>query len=172
MSSLDNNTRVFPLARVAGMLRWTTYVVLLLPLLFGFGIFVSGPQQLIMIGLFIFIILIYGSVWFYWRPSRFEITNEHLTLIFPLRTIVVPRDTIISVRPLSRAEFKERYGRAYRVGAGGLWGGFGWLKTSKHGFVEFYISHMESWVLIERKGARDLLITPTQPNDFVAALTR
>jgi hypothetical protein len=59
-----------------------------------------------------------------------------------------------------------------RVGAGGIWGGFGWLWTKRQGLVQMYISRTEGFVWIERAGARPWLLTPEQPEEFVRALSR
>ena len=58
-----------------------------------------------------------------------------------------------------------------RVGAGGLWGGFGWLWTQRRGIVQMYISRTDGFVWIERVGDRPWLITPAQPSAFVRALS-
>jgi len=58
-----------------------------------------------------------------------------------------------------------------RVGAGGLWGAFGWLWTTKRGTVQMYISRTDNFVWIERRSERPWLITPERPEQFVAAMT-
>jgi hypothetical protein len=58
-----------------------------------------------------------------------------------------------------------------RVGAGGLWGGFGWLWTQRRGIVQMYISRTDGFVWIERIGDRPWLITPDEPEKFVRALS-
>jgi hypothetical protein len=60
--------------------------------------------------------------------------------------------------------------RRTRIGVGGLWGGFGWLWTTRRGLVEFYVSRADGMVLIERRGARPLLITPADPEKLLRAL--
>jgi len=116
-----------------------------------------------------FLVLIYASVWLWWRPSRFEISPEGLTVVFPLRRKRTPMNTIGAVERIDPDELKRRYGQLYRVGAGGLWGGFGWLWRPGV-WVEFYISRMDGWVLVERKGLTPLLITPERAEELVALL--
>jgi hypothetical protein len=57
-----------------------------------------------------------------------------------------------------------------RVGAGGLWGGFGWLWTQRRGIVQMYVSRTDDFVWIERPGERSWLITPERPKAFVRAM--
>jgi hypothetical protein len=59
---------------------------------------------------------------------------------------------------------------AFFVGAGGLWGGFGWLWTERRGIAQMYVSRTEGLVWIERRGGRPWLITPEEPEAFVRAL--
>jgi hypothetical protein len=56
-----------------------------------------------------------------------------------------------------------------RVGVGGLWGGFGWLYTSK-GLLGLYVSRTDRLVLVRLRTGRPLLVTPEGDERFVAAL--
>jgi hypothetical protein len=103
--------------------------------------------------------------------STFEVTPHSLAIRFPaLRLELAARD-IAAVRVLSGKAFREEFGMAIRIGVGGLWGGFGWLWTHQRGLVEFYVSRLDGFVLIERRGERPLLLTPQSPEDFVDALS-
>ena len=70
---------------------------------------------------------------------------------------------------LSREAFRREFGWGVRIGAGGLWGGFGWLYTSK-GLVGLYVSRTDRVVLVRRRAGRPLLVTPEDDERFVAAL--
>ncbi len=76
---------------------------------------------------------------------------------------------IAAVEIVPRAEFRHRYGWGYRVGAGGLWGGFGLLVTSRES-VAMYVSRTDRFVLVRLRAGRSLLLTPAEPERFVAAL--
>ncbi|MCU0242247.1 MAG: PH domain-containing protein, partial [Vicinamibacteria bacterium] len=58
-----------------------------------------------------------------------------------------------------------------RIGAGGLWGGFGLLKTSRVTF-SMWLSRTDRFVLVSLRDTRPLLITPENPERFIAALRR
>ena len=66
-------------------------------------------------------------------------------------------------------QFRRQYGFGMRVGAGGLWGGFGLLKTGRETF-SMWISRTDAFVLVRLRGARTLLITPDRPREFLEAL--
>jgi hypothetical protein len=129
----------------------------------------AGPATLVMQGTGGFVLAIYGSVWAWWRPTRFDVDRSGLTAVFPTRRRHTPRAEIVSAELLDMGGFRRQYPRAMRVGAGGLGGGFGWL-WSKNGWIEFYISRMDGLVLIQRRGRMPLLISPRDPEGFVAAL--
>jgi hypothetical protein len=61
-------------------------------------------------------------------------------------------------------------GFAARVGVGGLWGGFGWLWTSRRGLIDMYVSRGDGLLMVERLAGRPLLITPEHPDEFSRAL--
>ena len=58
-----------------------------------------------------------------------------------------------------------------RVGAGGLWGGFGWLWTQRYGMMRMYISRTDGFVWIQNVSDWPWLITPETPEAFVRALS-
>ena len=78
-------------------------------------------------------------------------------MIWPLRRRRIRRASITNVRHLDRKALRRETGRAMRVGAGGLWGAFGWLWTTRRGIVRMYVSK--------------IVITPEQPDVFVHALS-
>ncbi|TNE92462.1 MAG: hypothetical protein EP330_02055 [Deltaproteobacteria bacterium] len=108
-------------------------------------------------------------VWALLRPTAFELTEDELCIVFPTWTRRIPRSDIASVREVDGEAFKQTYRYGLRIGAGGLFGGFGWLYTAR-GLLEFWISRTEPFVVVEREQGRDLLITPANPASFVDAL--
>jgi hypothetical protein len=92
-------------------------------------------------------------------------------VIWPLKRRHLPRESIASARVIDRQELKREIGWGVRVGAGGIWGGFGLLWTKRRGVVQMYISRTDGCVWIERAGARPWLVMPEKPEDFVCALS-
>ena len=70
---------------------------------------------------------------------------------------------------MTKQELHQELGKTMRIGVGGLWGGFGWLWT-RRGLVNFYVSRSDGLVLIERRTARPILITPEKPEMMLQAL--
>jgi hypothetical protein len=75
------------------------------------------------------VVLVYASVWLAWRPMRFELDDTSFRTVWPTRSCNIPRTTITGVRLVGAADFRTKYGFGMGMGASGLWGGFGLLKT-------------------------------------------
>lgn len=115
---------------------------------------------------------VYGWVWLRFRPTGFVVRPDAIEVIWPLKRRRIPRAGIADVRLVDRQQFRAEVGSCMRIGAGGLWGGFGWLWTQRRGIVQMYVSRTDRFVWIERAGARPWIITPEDPEAFVRRLAR
>jgi hypothetical protein len=160
----------FRLAPMSALFRWLTWGLLPLPLALAWATFVApGWVRLALAASTLLVLITYASVWFLFRPSYFEVDAESLVLVWPLRASTIPRASIEAIEILDYREIRRRYGVAMRIGAGGLWGAFGLLKTTTQTLV-MYISRFDGLVLVTRRGARPLLLTPEHPENFAEAL--
>lgn len=166
----DASSETFALARMSPLIRGLTALVLAIaPLFVALGL-LTRASILATIGLAL--TLLYGAVWVFWRPTSFEVSPAGLRIRFPGRRRAIAAREIAAVRLLSPEGFREEYGLALRIGVGGLWGGFGWLWTSKRGLLDLYVSRLDGYVVVERRGgARPLLFTPVDPEELVEALS-
>ena len=161
----------FDLAPMNAPLRVTTWISLPLPLVFlVLGFAGAGPDPRIQFAMFGFVLAVYASIWFLFRPTCFELTHDELHIVWPLRTRVIPRRGVTGARVVSGADFRREAGVGMRIGAGGLWGGFGLLKTSKGPTYSMWVSRTDPLVIVTLDGARPLLLTPEDPERFIAAL--
>ena len=157
----------FRLAPMDVPIRILTIVLLVLPPLF-LAIALLGNRPLLAVAMLL--VAIYVWIWIWFRPTRFVVQPRGLEIVWPGRRRKIPRDDITAVRLIDKRELRREVGWAIRVGAGGLWGGFGWLWTEKRGVVRMYISRTDGLVWIERRSDRPWLLTPEQPEDFARAL--
>jgi hypothetical protein len=157
----------FGLAPMCSLIRRLTIVMAALPVAFLVAGTV-GPRALCLPA--VLLLLTYGWVWVRFRPTAFVVHGDSLEVIWPLKRRRIPRDGISSVRVLDRKELRNQVGWSVRVGAGGLWGGFGWLWTSRRGIVQMYVSRLDRFVWIERGQERPWLVTPDRPEQFAGAL--
>jgi hypothetical protein len=158
----------FRLARMSPLVLTLTVVLLALPPAFFVGM-LFGSRLLAVPALII--IAIYTWVWLRFRPSQFVVHPGGLQVIWPLKRREIPREDISNVRLIDRQDLRKEIGWGMRVGAGGLWGGFGWLWTKRRGIVQMYVSRTDRFVWIERADGRPWLITPEQPEAFIRALS-
>ena len=159
----------YNLAPMSQGIRILTLVMLALPVVFlAAGALGAGP--LLIPGLFI--VVLYLWIWTRFRPTCFILHPGFIEVVWPLKRREIRRESITDVRIMGKKEFCSELGPSMRIGAGGLWGGFGWLWTQKRGIVQFYITRTDQFVWIERRNARPWLITPDRPEEFVQALKR
>ena len=159
----------FRLARMSPLIFGLTLFLLAIPFAFLTGVAV-GKSVLLVPALLV--IGIYAWVWLRFRPGAFIVRPDAIEVEWPLKRRRIPRDDIAGIRLLQQDELRREVGWGARVGAGGLWGGFGWLWTSRRGIVQMYISRTDRFVWIERKNGRPWLITPEEPEAFVHAASR
>lgn len=163
----------FPLAPMDGLMRSVTTLLLPLPLiLMAAGRMLPGPKpppvQFLLGGAGAVMIAIYVLIWLAGRPSEFDVSPAGLKVKWPIREVVVPPTEITGARRLTKEQFRAEFGYGMRIGAGGLWGGFGFVKTAK-ATMHLYCSRTDEFVLVETKGLW-WLITPEDPAKFVALI--
>jgi len=160
------------LAPMTTELRIMTWCLMLLPAIFVAAAFAAPPiVGFILLSTAAFITLLYASVWLAFRPSRFELDREALRIVWPVRARVIERANIKGARLVTAKDFRTEYGLGMRIGAGGLWGGFGLLKTGRETF-SLWISRTDRFVIVELRNDRPLLLTPEDPERFVAAIAK
>ena len=163
----DTIVKSFRIAPMDPPILTVTTLLLALPLALFLGALFAGRFLSI---LALIVVGIYAWVWLRFRPRRLVVHEGSLEVIWPMKRRTIPRADISIVRLLEREELKKEIGSSLRVGAGGLWGGFGWLWTKRRGIVQLYVSRTDCFVWIERKSGRPWLVTPEQPENFVRAL--
>ena len=155
----------YALAPMSPLIKGLTIGLWLLPLVFIGVAIASRLKGLGLVGLAL--ILLYGAVWVWCRPTEFVLSPDQLTIVFPGWKRPIQMTEISGFRATSAAGFNQEFGLPIRIGVGGLWGGFGWLWTSRQGLIEFYVSRSKGLVLIDLKVGKTILITPVEPQRFV-----
>lgn len=160
----------FALAPMDGLLRVLTVVCFAIPAVMGtVAATTRHPIDWILGAVAVLIAASYGVIWLALRPRAFVITPDALELEWPIRKRSIPREAIVSVTKRDKAELARELGRMMRIGAGGVWGGFGQAATAR-GRYELWISRTDWMIVIECEGRRGLLVTPDDPDRFVAEL--
>ena len=158
----------FPLAPMTTDLRIMTAVVWVIPFVMGFAVaFAPTPVDLVLGGTATFVVLVYAGIWLWGRPTAFEAGRGEIVIRWPMRTRVITDITTAVV--IDRRTFRSEYGLGARVGAGGLWGGFGLLVTRRETFT-MYVSRTDRWVMVTPRSGRRLLVTPMDPDRFASVV--
>jgi hypothetical protein len=150
----------------------STAICLCIPLVLAIPVWLAPPLLRITMGsVAAIIVMMYAVIWLWMRPSAFAVNPDELELVWPVRRRTIARGDIVRVRKLAIADLKREIGYMLRVGAGGLWGGFGLAKTAL-GYMELWVSRADWIVWIECRDRRSLLVTPEDPDRFVELLRR
>lgn len=160
----------FALAPMDTMMRVFTWICLAIPLVIATGaVTAPRPISFALVAVAGFVVAIYAFVYLWMRPQSFVVDDRELTIEWPLRRRTIPLDQLTGARELSKAELRDQLGRIIRVGAGGLWGGFGLAWTGR-GTHELWVSRTDRIVVVDGVGRRPLLITPERALEFIAAV--
>jgi hypothetical protein len=159
----------FPLAPMNGPMRLLTGVLLLVGLALGGVGFAVPLVRAPMLIIALTTLALYPIVWLGCRPTRFEIDAAALRIVWPLYTRAISRQAVRGARIVEARAFRQEHGWAMRIGVGGLFGAFGLLKTRAATF-SMWVTRTEGLVLVTLADARPLLVTPEDPERFVAAL--
>lgn len=102
---------------------------------------------------------------FVFRPINYILTNDKLIIHRLFSDIKMDRSTIKSVEVLD----KEKLGGIIRTfGVGGLFGYFGKFANTKLGSMTWYATREDRTVLVQTIDNRKIVITPNDPDKFIA----
>jgi hypothetical protein len=130
---MHTTVQSFRLAHMSLLIWMLTLVLLAVPAVF-FSTAMVGRHLLTVPALCI--VVMYVWVWLRFRPTRFVVYPDRLEVRWPLKRRSIPRKDIAAVRLIDKRALHSETGWGMRVGAGGLWGGFGWLWTQRRGIVQ------------------------------------
>jgi hypothetical protein len=166
---MKETSSIYKIPPMCGSIRVVTFIIIAVPfLLIFFGTSENSTGLIVVAILFILLII---SVWLWMRPTHYIVDNTGLTVVWPLRKYHIPRSRIKEVRVLDTKQVKKEIGFAIRIGVGGLFGGFGLLWSKKRGFIRFYITRIDGFVIIEQRKGRPLLINVDNPEGMQKNLT-
>lgn len=104
---------------------------------------------------------------FAFSPINYEISAENLTIHRLLIDVQIDRHQIKNVELLD----KEQLEWVFRTfGVGGLFGYYGKFANTKLGSMTWYATRRNKTVLIETLDNKKIILTPDEPEKFVAQL--
>ena len=99
-------------------------------------------------------------------PQRYRLTANSLVIVRPIGNKHISLARLEEVRPLAPEELRWSL-RTF--GNGGLFGFYGNFWNSKLGLMTWYATRRSNYVLV-RTASASLVLTPDDPNGFLAAL--
>ena len=110
------------------------------------------------------LLLIYFSAYAF-RPGNYTLATDKLIVHRPLTNVNINRSEIKSVEQID----KEKLEQTIRTfGVGGLFGYFGKFANKKLGSMTWYATRRNKAVLISTVDNKKIVLTPDNPEEFVA----
>jgi hypothetical protein len=102
------------------------------------------------------------------RPVNYQINTALLIIHRPISDVKIDRSVITGVELLDKEQTKWSF-RTF--GVGGLFGYYGKFFNSKIGSMTWYATRRDKMVLIRTSDNRKIVLTPDEPERFVASLS-
>ncbi len=160
----------FPLAPMTRPMTALTAGLLAMPVIL-LGLAQASPLAVSMGSTAGLLMVLFVAIWLVARPARYDVGEDGITMVFPVWRRTVPWTAVRAARTFAGDAFTREVGWGMRVGAGGLFGSFGWLVTSI-GTLEMYVSRRSDLVLVECEGRKHLLVSPSDAQAFATAVRR
>ena len=110
-------------------------------------------------------LLVIYFIAFAFRPIKYSLTNDNLIVHRLFSKVKIERSKIKSVELLD----KEKLSWSIRIfGVGGFFGYFGKFANAKLGTMTWYATRKDSIVLVEMLNNKKIILTPDEPEKFVA----
>ena len=110
-------------------------------------------------------VLIYG-ICYAFRTVNYVLTNEELIIERPIKNVWIKRSDIKSVELIDNKIIR----RSIRTfGNGGLFGYYGKFANFKMGSMTWYATRRDRTVLVTTTGNKKIILTPDEPEQFVAS---
>lgn len=104
---------------------------------------------------------------FAFSPINYEVSAQDLTIHRLFIDVNIDRSQIKNVELLD----KEKLGWVFRTfGVGGLFGYYGKFANTKFGSMTWYATRRDKTVLVETINNKKIILTPDEPEKFIAHL--
>ena len=104
---------------------------------------------------------------FAFRPVKYIVTGEEVIVVRPLLDVHLKRSDFQTVGLVERGETS---GSIRILGVGGLFGYYGSFANFSLGRMTWYATRRDKQVLIYTKDKKKIVVTPNDPEGFVAEL--
>jgi hypothetical protein len=155
-TSLDQSTKIT-----------TSAVLVLIVGIVGFSIYKIGQtdQQILLIS--IIPIIIICLIAYSFRPNNYSVSEDKLLIHRMIGDVKIMRSEIQSVEIIDESKVRNSI-RTF--GSGGFFGSYGKFWNSTLGKMTWYVTRKDNFVLVITNDEKKILLTPDEPEEFVAFL--
>ncbi|MBN1554825.1 MAG: hypothetical protein JXA11_08765 [Phycisphaerae bacterium] len=138
-------------------------------ILLGVWLHKSASGWLIAPAVIVFLVGVIGVMLIrvYSRPRSFTISSEGMRIDWPGRSRKLPKGAFAEMRLVTGTELGSL---TRRFGLRGVLGCFGWFTSEYMGNMDAYVTRNDGLVYLRLKNRRPILLTPTQPAEFLDTL--
>jgi len=115
---------------------------------------------------FAIILLMIYCLAFAFHPTAYKITGDELIIYRPIWNVRIKRTAIKSIAIVDKNEIN---GAVRTFGVGGVFGYYGCFANYTLGSMTWYATRKDTAVLITTTNNKKIVVTPDEPEQFVAA---
>jgi len=155
-TSLDKFNKITTITAIVLLLVISTTVFFLIP---------NGERNITDSIVFLLPIILSIVVYFF-RPNNYSVSQDKLLIHRIINNVEIERNNIQSVQEIDESQMKNSL-RTF--GVGGFFGNFGAFWNGKLGKMTWYVTRKNNFVLVETKDQKKIILTPDEPEQFVAS---
>lgn len=146
----------------------TTAVLALITVIVGFSLYKIGQTDQEILTITIIPIIVICIIAYVFRPNNYAVSDDKLLIHRMIKDVEIKRNNIKSVEMIDESKVKNSI-RTF--GSGGFFGSYGKFWNSTLGSMTWYITRRENFVLVTTNDEKKILLTPDEPEAFVASLS-
>ncbi len=143
----------------------TVFITALFACIIGV-VYVSAASQSLILTTTIMLLALYCLA-FAFHPTAYKIVSNELIICRPVWNVHIKRATIKSMAIMDQSQIVET---VRTFGVGGVFGYYGCFANYTLGSMTWYATRKDSAVLINTVDNKRIVVTPNEPEQFVAAL--
>ncbi|MES2520270.1 MAG: PH domain-containing protein [Bacteroidota bacterium] len=146
----------------------TTAVLALIIIIVGFSLYKIGQSDQEILTITIIPIIIICLIAYLFRPNNYAVSDDKLFIHRMIKDVEIMRNDIKFVEMIDESKVKNSI---RKFGSGGFFGSYGMFWNSTLGSMTWYVTRKNNFVLVETNDQKKIILTPDNPEEFVASLS-
>jgi hypothetical protein len=156
-TSLDKSTKIT-----------TSAVLVLIVGIVLFSLYKIGQSDQAVLLITIIPIIVICLIAYVFRPNNYSVSNDKLLIHRLIGDVKIGRNNIKTVEMIDESKVRKSI-RTF--GSGGFFGSYGKFWNSTLGKMTWYVTRKDNFVLVITNDEKKILLTPDEPEEFVASLS-